>query len=47
MFYKIVEQLTLPLRDGHTTTLDESAGGSANAPELSSDGDPMTEINVS
>lgn len=47
IFYKIVEQLTLPLREGHTTTLDDSASGSAPLPDLSSDGDPLTEINVS
>lgn len=46
MFYKIVEQLTLPLKDGHTT-LNEPSSSSTNIQELSSEGDPITEINVS
>lgn len=48
MFYKIVEQLTLPLRDDNTTsTLDEASGGpSGSGGEISTDGDPMSELNV-
>lgn len=47
LFYKIVEQLTLPLRDGQMTTLEESATDSERVPELSTDGDPIDEVNVS
>lgn len=47
LFYKIVEQLTLPLRDGQMTTLDESTADSERVPELSTDGDAMDQVNVS
>ncbi|XP_074029001.1 E3 ubiquitin-protein ligase-like protein poe [Leptinotarsa decemlineata] len=40
----IFEQLTLPLRDGHTTTIDQGANASVNLPE-SSGNDPTSEIN--
>jgi hypothetical protein len=42
----IFEQLTLPLRDGHTTTLDHSASASTNLTEVPSGSDPTSEINV-
>ncbi|CAH1990557.1 unnamed protein product [Acanthoscelides obtectus] len=42
----IFEQLTLPLKDGHTTTSSEQgASGSASAPEPSPSSDPTSEIN--
>jgi E3 ubiquitin-protein ligase UBR4 len=41
----IFEQLTLPLRDGHTTTLDHSASASTNLTEVPSGSDPTSEIN--
>ncbi|CAH1119052.1 unnamed protein product [Phaedon cochleariae] len=41
----IFEQLTLPLRDGHTTTHDQSASGSYNIAEASNLNDPTSEIN--
>ncbi|KAJ8985586.1 hypothetical protein NQ317_015077 [Molorchus minor] len=41
----IYEQLTLPLRDGHTSTLDHSPSGPSSAPETSTGGDPTSEIN--
>ncbi|KAJ8931539.1 hypothetical protein NQ314_015528 [Rhamnusium bicolor] len=41
----IFEQLTLPLRDGHTTTLDQGPSGSSNPPETSTGNDPTSEIN--
>ncbi|KAG5896473.1 hypothetical protein JTB14_005854 [Gonioctena quinquepunctata] len=41
----IFEQLTLPLRDGHTTTADSGASGTLNIPDPSSGNDPTSEIN--
>ncbi|RZB39229.1 zf-UBR domain containing protein [Asbolus verrucosus] len=41
----IFEQLTLPLRDGHTTTLDHSASASTNLADVASGSDPTSEIN--
>lgn len=43
----IFEQLTLPLRDGHTTTSEASSSGQINITEAISSTDPTTEINVS
>lgn len=43
----IYEQLTLPLRDGRTTTLDVGASGSSTLPDLTPGSDPSLEINVS
>lgn len=42
----IFEQLTLPLKDGHTTTLDHGPSGSANLTEAFAGNDPTSEINV-
>lgn len=42
----IFEQLTLPLKDGHTTTLDHGPSGSTNLTEAFSGNDPTSEINV-
>lgn len=43
----IFEQLTLPLKDGRTTTLDEAAGASTSIQDVPSGSDPSSEINVS
>lgn len=43
----IFEQLTLPLRDGHTTTSDRGTTSQTNLAEIPSGSDPTSEINVS
>lgn len=43
----ILEQLTLPLRDGHTVTLDQASASLPNPPDDTSSNDPCLEINVS
>ncbi|KAL3276929.1 hypothetical protein HHI36_012295 [Cryptolaemus montrouzieri] len=41
----IFEQLTLPLRDGHTVTFDQTSGTQPNPADASTSSDPSSEIN--